>query len=1074
MENQKYKQLTVYKASAGSGKTFTLALEYIKLLIVNPGSYRNILAVTFTNKATEEMKNRILYYLYGIAADLNDGDIRSFKELIKRDLSYNNEKIRNNAAKALYLLLHNYTYFNIETIDSFFQRVLRNMSKELGLTAGLRLELNDSQVESMAVDQLVDSLDKDHSLLGWITKFIFDNIDNDKKWNVIGDIKKFGKNIFSNETYYRNREKLNGFMSDNDGKTREEFVNRLVEMQRDAAGMLPKIKLEYDNAISSYGIDEGIFSRKTIPNYFNKFVNLTPDKMSDEINKSKTIKSYLEGASIDDYDGILKVKKSANQSFVEEILAPLIRKSVEVTMEADRQYNNAHLTFKNFYKLALLDRIEKKIKEINTEQNSFLLSDTQNLLGEFVSEGDSPFIYEKIGSFLEHIMIDEFQDTGTTQWSNFKILLDNCMADSDENSPTINNMLVGDVKQSIYRWRQGDWSILNDMKSNMATNVTSLDTNYRSQKTIIDFNNDFFEFAAGIEKEREDSVRESNNAYGENLIPTEKITAAYSDVRQKANKKGEKGFVRITLLTKDEYQEQTLKEIEETINDLLEHGAEQNDIAILVRKNNEIPVIADYFSGNERINIVSDEAFRLDSSLTVNIIIATLRLITNPNNNIAKAYLIKSYVEDILKSEEPIDDWLTDKYLPANFTERMKKLSSMPVTDMLEEIYAMFDLYRIENQDAFVCALYDSINDFVSNNTTDIESFLEEWDNNLHKKTIQSNTSDGIRIMSIHKSKGLEFDNVIIPYCDWDLKLRFNSLLWCEPKEGELARLPVVPVNCEKSATRSVYADYYFDESLQNTVDNLNLLYVAFTRAGHNLFVIGKKDAAMSRSYVLQQFIENECDTDTSEDAIVYERGTLTDIEHKKKDDEQSDNKFKQHYRSVPIKIQPGSDKAEFRQSNASKDFMADDDEHNVYLDRGKILHKLMASIATEDDMEKAVIEFKNGGLIENTDEIKNILHSIMKNPMISSWFDGSWKLFNECEILMRNTKNNELETCRPDRVMIKGDEIIIADYKTGKEYASYHDQVSGYMDIMQTMYPDKHIEGYLLYLDKAKVVRVK
>ena len=349
MDSKRYKQLTVYKASAGSGKTFTLALEYIKLLIVNPGNYRNILAVTFTNKATEEMKSRILYFLYGLAADLDDGDVMTFRNLIKKELGYGDEKINSNARRAMYLLIHNYTYFNIETIDSFFQRVLRNMSKELGLTAGLRLELNDTQVEEKAVDQLVDSLDKDKNLLSWITKFIFDNIDNDKRWNVIGDIKRFGKNIFSNETYYRNRESLNRFMSENDGKTRDTFVERLVKLKRDAQDMLPKIKQEYDKTISEHGIDEKIFSRSTIPNYFNKFTRFQPDKLIDEITKTKTISSYLEGCSLDDYDGILKAKKAPNAVFIEQVLAPLIRKSVEVAYTADRKYNDAYLTFKNFY-----------------------------------------------------------------------------------------------------------------------------------------------------------------------------------------------------------------------------------------------------------------------------------------------------------------------------------------------------------------------------------------------------------------------------------------------------------------------------------------------------------------------------------------------------------------------------------------------------------------------------------------------------------------------------------------------------------------------------------------------------
>lgn len=495
----------------------------------------------------------------------------------------------------------------------------------------------------------------------------------------------------------------------------------------------------------------------------------------------------------------------------------------------------------------------------------------------------------------------------------------------------------------------------------------------------------------------------------------------------------------------------------------------------MVRANKWIPVIAEYFANDKEIKIVSDEAFRLDSSLSVNVIISVLRLLSNPNNNIAHAYLAKVYTNDILKKDIQIDDYLSDKYLPKNFIQNLNRISSMPILDMLEEIYKMFNLFDVEKQDAFVCALYDCVNEFVANNTTDIESFLEEWDANLHKKTIQSSTSDGIRIMSIHKSKGLEFENVIIPYCDWDLKMHSNSLLWCEPKEDNLKELPIVPINCEVAAARSAYSDYYFNESLQNTVDNLNLLYVAFTRAGRNLLIIGKADSANLRSYIIQQFVENEGSAETIDNNIVYQEGELKRSDDKKEETKITMNKFKQHYESVPIKIMPGSNKAEFRQSNASRDFMSDDDEKVRIgcIDRGKVLHKLMASIDTAADADRQIAAFKSEGVIDDEDDVRTKLHAMLSNTLISSWFDGSWKLFNECEILMHNKITGKLETCRPDRVMMKNDEIVVADYKTGNEYESYHDQVKGYMDLIQTMYPQCKISGYLLYLDKAKVVSV-
>ena len=418
MVNKK-RPLTVYKASAGSGKTFTLATEYIRLLVENPQSYRNILAVTFTNKATEEMKMRILSQLYGIWKELPESD--NYLANIQERTGLEPRIIRERSGMALSNLTHNYNYFRVETIDTFFQSVLRNMARELDLTTNLRIGLNDYQVEELAVDQLIEDLTTTDVMLQWILKYIMENISDDKTWNVITQIKKFGQNIFKD--YYKEvSTTLNQKMSE-EGFF-DNYTTRLRELRKAAEEHMMEIGESFFDTLESEGIaiDDLSNKQRGIASFFNKIRR--GDFDPGIVNT--TVTNHL--VNPEKWCAKTHPKREQIIQLAETTLGDILRYAVDAREQQWKIYQSANLTLRHLNQLRLLSSIEQKVRELNETDNRFLLSDTQQLLHSLIDGSDSPFIFEKIGTQLEHVMIDEFQDTSTIQWQNFKVLLAETMS----------------------------------------------------------------------------------------------------------------------------------------------------------------------------------------------------------------------------------------------------------------------------------------------------------------------------------------------------------------------------------------------------------------------------------------------------------------------------------------------------------------------------------------------------------------------------------------------------------------------------------------------------------------------
>lgn len=1070
--------LTVYKASAGSGKTFTLATEYIKLLVANPLGYREILAVTFTNKATEEMKRRILSQLYGIWRQLDDS--RAYADAVCRELDASPDFVSRQAGVALHLLLHHYSYFKVETIDAFFQSVLRNLARELDLTANLRIELNDLQVEEMAVDKMIEGLDEKSLVLQWIMRYIYTNISDDKGWNVIGQIKKFGQTIFR-DFYKQASKQIDSKMSDEGFFDR--FSERLRSEKADSIEKMREYAETFFDAIEGEGLSIDDFPYG-VGGVCGFFVKLRQGDF-DEKAVGRRVADCLDAPA-----------KWANKNspyrqritlLAEEQLIPILRYAVDDRPHQWSRLKSSEQALRHLDQLRLLSTIERKVHELNEDANRFLLSDTQTLLRSLINDSDSPFIFEKIGTRLEHIMIDEFQDTSTVQWQNFKVLLLECMSHHDST-----NLIVGDVKQSIYRWRAGDWRLLNGIEAQFPyperqLTVKHLDTNYRSCRNIVNFNNAFFKAAAQAEH---DALAEDNEQCASQVL------TAYDDVEQKVPEwRADDGRIEVALLPNDDYQKQVLERIAATIEKLSSMGISQSKMAILVRNNKYIPLIANHLMETmPGVNVVSNDAFRLDASVAVNTIVLALRLLATPNDAIAKATLVKVYRNEILSKQLSDNDLLLnaadyDSLLPQAYVCCMDELSRQPIYELAERLFSIFEIDRLKGQSGYLCAFYDELGNFADDDFTDIQTFLCEWDKRLSSKTISSEDLEGIRILTIHKSKGLEFDNVIIPFCDWELEMTNNNIVWCKADSEPYNELPLIPVDFNrKKMLDSVFKDSYINEHSQNIVDNLNLLYVAFTRASHNLFVIGKKDKSGIRSALIQNvlpMVANELGGDTvmlnegtvKEELMEFAYGKLhvPAAEVKKS----TRNVFLKPSTPVSLEIETFANKTEFRQSNKSRDFIEgaeEETERSTYIKVGCLLHNVFSTIRTADDIDDALRQLENDGVLYEegltAEQVTVMLRKRLTDPRVADWFSNRWKLFNECTILSRDEATGVVKERRPDRVMTDGKRMIVVDFKFGRQRDEYAAQVREYVDLLKGMGYD-NITGYLWFVYSNKIVEV-
>lgn len=1060
--------LKVYKASAGSGKTFTLAVEYIKLLIQEPSSYRHILAVTFTNKATAEMKERILSQLYGIASSHPDSE-SYFSIISKQFPSLSSEEIRARAGRALEMMLNDYSRFRVQTIDAFFQTILRGLARELDLSGDVTISLDSEKLLEETVDLMIKRLTPTSQEMGWLVEYIEEHLSNNDSWKIDKGLKSFAKNILSEE-YQERGENLRKDIDRNNGAILADFRKQLAELEKEILAETAACADKFFTLANGAGLtmDDFFQKGKGVWGHFSKF----KEGLFPEPN------SYVTD-SIASPEKMVK-KKKLSADILSEIVS-IYNEAEKIHKERRLQLTACRISANRLHQLRLLNTIARTLQEENNRENRFLLAQTTFLLSKMIT-GNTSFIFEKIGTEIHHIFVDEFQDTSILQWKNFKVLLLDIISRGNT------SLIVGDVKQSIYRWRNSDWSILNNLEKEFPgydIKPDTLKTNRRSERRVIEFNNALFTEAAKRIGEQ------YNNDLGES---GQELTRAYSDVVQEIlPEKPDRGYVEVRMVKKGEetsFKESICQQLMQTLDDLLNHrSVKPSDIAILVRTNKEIALIAQEFTNRfPEHTLISDDAFLLSSSTALQLIISTLRHLSDPEDKVNSAFLATRYSS--LKGQE-IDaarlssKEYTDSLLPAGYTGEREKLLGKPLYEQIEKIISIFGLHGIEGETPYIYTFLDLTAKYLKDASSAIEDFISYWEEEMSTKSIPSEGNEGVRILSIHKSKGLEFHTVIIPFCTWEfVSTKHLKILWCTPpQEAPFDTISLLPIDFKKDVLNSVYRADYNHEYLYQLVDNLNLLYVGCTRAGKNLIIFsgdtGQNGDIMYRRLLpmldgISQSLPGST-YDKEEEIFTYGEVVPSSEESSKKREEGKGNPFLARPEAHQQRFNFHERSPQFRQSRNLRRFLANEKSEQQVLDniaRGELLHELLSHLRTGEELQREIKKMRLRGLIATDKEstwIGNLITRALENPAAADWFSGRYKLYNECAII--NT-GDEKESYRPDRVMVEGEKAIVVDFKFGREKESYKKQVEGYIaKLKQLGYT--HVSGYLWYIYNNKIERV-
>ncbi|MDE5561364.1 MAG: UvrD-helicase domain-containing protein [Bacteroidaceae bacterium] len=1075
--------LTIYKASAGSGKTFTLTVEYIYLMVRPQAEeeYKYTLAVTFTNKATAEMKDRILQHLYGIwhALPSSEGYAGRIMEKLRRDgCGMTIEQMRQRCGNALTMILHDYSRFRVETIDSFFQNVLRTLARELGQSSGLQVDLDDKDVLELAVDRMIDSLDLDDALRKIVVQYVTDELDENGKWNIQSGIKDFARCIFQEDFMQRTTAER---LATSDYKKVRDFRNRMKELMDKAAETISERTTTMFEYAKNVCTPDMVGSKSIPPLTYLQNILDGKDSANRNVAKGTTFNKFLsDGTTL----LLSKNRKDVSACAMFQALSDKFEAFLDEETSIRRQYNTAKLARHFTNQLQLLARIDEIVRDIYEERETFPLSRTPTLLSSLIDGQDSPFVFEKIGTVLKNVMIDEFQDTSRLQWNNFRVLL------FENQAVGGTDLIVGDIKQSIYRWRGGEWSLLSNLADNMVKwcpRTETLDTNYRSEHRIIDFNNRFFPEAAAlldtITGEPRFAIGGSDGIYGDVV---QKIPASKTDAT--------KGFCSVTLHihgtksngypqhTSEEEQELVLEDMLRRVCALHDAGLPLDKMAILLRYNRSASVILDYFQRHApaEIRIASDEAFLLGNSSIVIIIISAMHTLLDDYETQPLAYyrLLMHYLREIKNMDVSADRIMRSNALemiPPFLREERNRLRQMPLYELVEELYRKLHLDRLSGQEAYHYAFLDAVQLYLKDNSNDLHSFLTMWDTVLCRQAIPSGKQDGIRILTIHKSKGLEFHTVLLPFCDWAMESDKSETLWCEAEDGhdEFNTLGKMPISKTSGMSQSYYSGRYEEERQQNRVDELNALYVALTRATCNMYIWAWcKDKPFAENTTVGNLLARCLNPQAcyQDDGIwSWQDGEpVTEVKTQKA----SDNRMQPDYTPVCAKMVSYKARLNFRQSNEAKEMLDADGNRTL----GTLYHNVLSEIGNTGMVEIVLRRNRMQGRLtdEQCDELRGYLHQIDDNPLVASWFDTDNRIFSECDILDPTAARCHSRTQRPDRIIMKDNHITVIDYKFGDKHDSYKKQVKNYMRLLQAMYPDHIINGYLWYVRNETIEKVR
>lgn len=1058
--------LTKYSASAGSGKTYKLTTIYLSKLFSSVNAHRKILAVTFTNKAASTMKRRILDSLHNISSGTETGisaEITASSQLSEQEL-------RSLAPRILYNILHDFSYFNVGTIDSFFQKILRVFTREIGLKHGYTIELDHTLFLKKAVEKTLEDTAGDIDLRNWIEDYSRTRIEEGKNWNLREDITKLAEEIF-NEKFRLLADE--GRRELTNRQSLKEYLSNLRSLRSGFEKDLASRASRCREILDSHKVADNMFLRGTSGGV-GTFLNMMASGTDDFFKPLNITMS-----SVLDSPPVWTSKAGPSPALVSALDDGFAETFIDALKYYQANYlkvNTAILVSQNIYILGILADILDNVRIAASDMNKFLLSDTGELLWLIIRNDQTPFIYEKAGNIFENFMIDEFQDTSTIQWENFRPLIENSMSEGHD------NLVVGDVKQSIYRWRNSDWNILSHIinrqfdESRLYTE--RLEKNWRSRKNIISFNNSLF----SILPELIDKSEKNNTG---SLL----IGELYSDAPQYCPGGKEGGYVKIEFLEDDKrkFEEMALEKLPGLIENLQDNGYPASDIGILVRSNSEgadvLQAVLEYSSlaapekrGRYNYNIVSNDSLLVSSSPAVRFLISLLRYTINPDDDLSRAVMLLSWLAATGRDqgEADISDLENEsaRLFPSGYSAIVEKIRNQPLFESIETAILFFGLGRKSENTAFLSSFQDMVLQFSAGNSPDTSLFLDWWDSTGSGKSIVlSDIQDSIRVMTIHKAKGLEFRAVIIPFISWNMGHGHKPpIMWIAPENEPFNSARIVPVKYKSAMQHSEFANEYFTESYYALVDNLNLLYVAFTRAIDCLAGFcpanpGSGSVAVMIRQALSLHTVPDPDKPSLDLAQAFSesKNTLEIGEIERKDNLVKEEK--NGFDTYEYPVNQGINNLHLKFS-AGK-WLAG--EAGRKLNYGRIMHEIFESVYTVADITPAVEKLVLEGKIlhAESNEIIQGMTDLVSGTDVRDWFKTGLCVLNESSIL-----SPDGTTKRPDRTIIDGDEATIIDFKFGSVEHEHIRQINTYSNLLKEM-GYRSVRSYLWYVEMNKVVKV-
>lgn len=1083
--------LDIYKASAGSGKTFLLTIKYLLLLFNDPESYRNTLAVTFTNKATAEMKERILDVLKWLAA--GDPKAKPYREILLDALpDMEAESLQKHADLLYRTILHDYSRFSVNTIDSFVQKIVRSFAWEIGIDGGFQLQMDIDPVKADLAERMYKRLDTDEKLRDWVVELARERLGEGKSWSVREDMAQLAGELF--------KEKFAGF---------EEGLRTVGDDAAIATAftdLMRKLTLfirNFDETWQAMGkqvVDwmeqnqlafaDFNYAKSGFINFYVKVANggtdLPGSRYTEAIQNNGKLASTKASPQA---KAIIEGWRGRLESIGNDILT---YREAEFPF-----YAAAHAIRKNLGILRIMRVFYEELKHYRTENNKLLMSDTHLLLRQLSRDTSASFIYEKTGSRYQHFLIDEFQDTSGFQWDNFRPLMENAMSEGNY------NLIVGDVKQAIYRWRNGDWRLLltevQRQLGNTGIAEHSLQDNRRSARQVIEFNNYLFFAAPRLLQNQMNAEMQTAPAQARNKLATNGYDAIFQDayadaIQQLPDGVKENGQVQLKFIPEKDDQDEpfdyhavVLEDLHQTILQLLEEGFQPSDLAILVRTNGEAAEIVQYLleaqqNGGLKYDLLSGDALLLANHTAIQMLVCALRVLADYKDKPALAqlrYLHLLQTGGDANAHEVFAANGGDYGLPPAFSERKQALKGLPVSELVHQLIALFGLQAKPENAPYLVAFQDLVFNWGKFGEQGIVAFLQFWDDEGGKKSLPGGANaQAVEVITIHKSKGLAFTVVLMPFLNW--KLMHDAMkapqLWVDSTATPFYDIPVVPVRYRSALAESVFAYDYFEEQVLCVMDNLNVVYVAFTRARQRIYGWTPKekinDSGINTMGKLLQVVaagQHSWQMDTVEDTRSgYDPETLTWTYGLKVPPEQPIN-GQPVYWMPPLQYHAWQHGLQVRYRALETEESA---AARLPRDQGVLMHDALAKIQQFDEIPTVLKLLQTQGLISYTvaAKMQRQLEAILGQEVFAGWRAGKMKRLAERTLL---TGNRELR--RPDWVLYNQQETLVIDFKfteDEKGKTKHTGQVREYMQLLAKA-GFNGTKGFLLYGNSLQVVEL-